>query len=427
VSSQSELLYLLLPVVLLFTGVPIFIILLATAFVALFLSDVTPSIAQTVMFGSLGSFPLLAIPFFILAGEIMGRGGIARRLIDWVLALIGGIPGSLGVATIASSELFGAMSGSAVGTLAAVGQLLFPALRANGYDNRFAVSLIASSGAIAIVIPPSIAMIIYGITAQVPLKSLFIGGILPAFFIGAVDTVYVLYYARAHRIAIVPQENRPDIWLATKNAGWALGTILVIFGGIYGGIFTATEAAGIAVFYSAFVAKFIYREVTWKQLWGISAGAATLTAQILLIVATAGVFSWVLTTNGIAARVVDAIIAMHAGRALTLLFMNILLLLAGSFLEPPAAILIFVPLLLPVATAISVDPIHFGVIFAVNLSLGMYMPPFGLNIFAANMIFKRPIGEIYSGVVPFLIINFAALMVITYTPQLSMTLVHLLH
>ncbi len=318
------------------------------------------------------------------------------------------------------------MSGSAVGTLAAVGQLLFPALRKNGYDDRFAVSLIASSGAIAIVIPPSIAMIIYGITAQVPLKSLFIAGILPAFFIGAVDTIYVLYYAHSHKISIVPQESRPNIWLATKNAGWALGTILVIFGGIYGGIFTATEAAGVAVFYSAFVAKFIYREVTWKQLWDISARRCDLDRADPADRRHGGVFSWVLTTNGIATRVVDGIIALNAGPALTLLFMNLLLLLVGSFLEPPAAILILVPLLLPVATKFGVDPIHFGVIFAVNLSLGMYMPPFGLNIFAANMIFKRPIGEIYSGVVPFLILNFLALMVITYVPQLSMALVHLL-
>jgi C4-dicarboxylate transporter DctM subunit len=421
--GQTQSLFLILPLVLLFLGAPIFLILLTTALVTLFLSDMPPSVVQTVMFGSLGSFPLLAIPFFILAGEIMGRGGIAKRLVDWVLAMVGGVRGSLSLATIVSSELFGAMSGSAVGTLAAVGRLLFPALRTNGYGDRFSVSLIASSGAIAIVIPPSIAMIIYGVTAQVPLKTLFTAGILPALFIGVIDAIYVLAYSHMKRIPILSKAYRRNFWAATKDAGWALGTIFVIFGGIYGGIFTPTEAAGVAVVYSALVARFIYREVSWRDLWNIAGSAATLTAQILLIVACAGVYSWVLTTSGIPGRVVDYITALHAGPVITLLMMNVVLLLVGSFLEPPAAILILVPLCLPLAKAIGVDAIHFGVIFAVNLSIGMYMPPFGLNIFAANLIFKRPIGEIYRGLVPFLIINLVALMVITYVPAISLALV----
>jgi C4-dicarboxylate transporter, DctM subunit len=421
---MSGFIYVAIPLIMLFMGAPIFLLLLTTSLVVLFTSDMSPRVLQTIMFGSLGSFPLLAIPFFILAGEIMGRGGIARRLVEWVLALIGGVQGSLGIATIASSELFGAMSGSAVGTLAAVGRLLFPALRQNGYDNRFAISLITSSGAIAIVIPPSIAMILYGVTAQVPLNRLFTAGILPALFIGLLDIIYVIYYARTQSVPILSREHRHNIWRATKDASWALGTIVVIFGGIYGGVFTPTEAAGVAVFYSAFVALFVYREINWRDFWSISSSAALLTAQILLIVACAGVFSWVLTTSGIPAFLVDAIVALHAGPVVTMFLMNLFLLLVGSFLEPPAAILILVPLVLPVAHSIGVDPIHFGVIFAVNLSLGMYTPPFGLNIFAANMIFGRPVSEIYRGVVPFLIINFIALMVITYVPQLSLILLH---
>jgi C4-dicarboxylate transporter DctM subunit len=424
---MSGLIYIAIPLVMLFLGAPIFLLLLTTSLVVLFTSDMSPSVIQTIMFGSLGSFPLLAIPFFILAGEIMGRGGIARRLVEWVLSLIGGVQGSLGIATIVSSELFGAMSGSAVGTLAAVGRLLFPALKQNGYDNRFAISLITSSGAIAIVIPPSIAMILYGVTAQVPLQKLFTAGILPAVFIGFIDILYVLYYAHGQRLPILSREHRQSMWRATKDAAWALGTIVVIFGGIYGGIFTPTEAAGVAVFYSAFVALFVYREINWRDFWAISSSAAILTAQILLIVACAGVFSWVLTTSGIPAHLVDAIVAMNAGPLVTMFLMNLFLLLVGSFLEPPAAILILVPLVLPVAHSIGVDPIHFGVIFAVNLSLGMYTPPFGLNIFAANMIFRRPVGEIYGGVIPFLIINFIALMIITYVPELSLFLVRISH
>jgi len=216
--------------------------------------------------------------------------------------------------------------------------------------------------------------------------------------------------------------SRGNLWTSTKDAGWALGTILVIFGGIYGGLFTPTEAAGVAVVYAIIVTRFIYREITWRGLWNIAGASALLTAQILLIVAAAGVYSWVLTTSGIPARIVDAITALHAGPVLTLLLMNIIFLLIGSFLEPPAAILILVPLCLPVAKAVGVDPIHFGVIVAVNLSIGMYTPPFGLNIFAANMIFKRPITEIYRGLLPFLVINIFALMIITYVPSISMLL-----
>jgi C4-dicarboxylate transporter DctM subunit len=421
-TSSTQLLLVVIPVALLFLGTPIFLILLVTAVVTLFLSDTPPEVLQTVMFGSLGSFPLLAIPFFILAGEIMGRGGIARRLVEWVLTFVGGVRGSLGLATIASSELFGAMSGSAVGTLAAVGRLVFPSLQENGYGPRFAVSLIASSGAIAIVIPPSIAMIIYGITAQVSLQSLFTAGILPAILIGCLDAIYVVFYARKIHVPVMTKASRGSLWTSTKDAGWALGTILVIFGGIYGGLFTPTEAAGVAVVYAIIVTRFIYREITWRGLWNIAGASALLTAQILLIVAAAGVYSWVLTTSGIPARIVDAITALHAGPVLTLLLMNIIFLLIGSFLEPPAAILILVPLCLPVAKAVGVDPIHFGVIVAVNLSIGMYTPPFGLNIFAANMIFKRPITEIYRGLLPFLVINIFALMIITYVPSISMLL-----
>lgn len=421
-SGWVQLLLVIVPLALLILGTPIFLILLVTAVVTVSLSDTPPDVLQTVLFGSLGSFPLLAIPFFILAGEIMARGGMALRLVNWVLTLVGGVRGSLGLATIASSELFGAMSGSAVGTLAAVGRLVFPALQKNGYGERFGVSLIASAGAIAIVIPPSIAMIIYGVTAQVSLQSLFTAGILPAMLIGVIDAIYVVYHAKRIKVSVLTKTDRGSLWQATKNAGWALGTIVVVFGGIYGGLFTPTEAGGVAVVYAIVVTRFIYREVSWRDLWKIANTSTVLTAQILLIVAAAGVYSWVLTTSGIPVRIVDAVSSMHAGPVVTLLLMNAIFLLTGSFLEPPAAILILVPLCLPVAKAVGVDPIHFGVIVAVNLSIGMYTPPFGLNIFAANMIFKRPVLEIYRGVLPFFVINLVALMIITFVPSISLVL-----
>ena len=315
----QQALFVVVPIVLLVLGFPIFLILLTSALVILLVAtSMPPNVVQTVMFGSLGSYPLVAIPFFILAGEIMGQGGIAKRIVAWVLSIVGGVRGSLALATIGSSELFGAMSGSAVGCVAAVGRLLFPALRDNGYGDRFAVSLITSSGAIAIIIPPSIAMIIYAVTAQQSLTILFTAGIIPAILIGLMEAAYVLVYARIKIVPITTKARWKNIAFATKDAVWALGTIAVIFGGIYGGIFTPTEAAGIAVVYSAFIAKFVYREVTWQDLGRIVMSAASLTTQILLIVAAAGVYSWLLTTSGIPQHVVDFIRALDAGPVATL-------------------------------------------------------------------------------------------------------------
>ena len=423
---MSHILFIVLPIVLLVLGLPIFLVLLTTGLFILLTSGTPAGVVQTVLFGSLGSYPLVAIPFFILAGEIMGQGGIAKRIVAWVISIVGGVRGSLALATIASSEIFGAMSGSSVGCVAAVGRLLFPALRDNGYGDRFAVSLIACYGAIAIIIPPSIAMIIYAVTAQQSLTVLFTAGIIPAIMIGVMEAAFVLVYARIKVVPVTDKTRWKNIAAATKDAGWALGTIGIIFGGIYGGIFTPTEAAGIAVVYSVVIAKFVYREITWPDLGRIVMSAANLTTQILLIVAGAGVYSWLLTTSGIPQQLVNYISALDAGPVVTLLLMNIILLFVGSFLEPPAAILILAPLCVPVAEAMHISPIHFGVIFAVNLSIGMFMPPFGLNIFAAHLMFKMPITKIYKGVIPYLVINLIALMIITYVPIVSMALPNLL-
>src|SRR5215475_5486343 len=262
--------YFVLPVILLCLGFPIYLILLLVALIAvLFFADVPLTTIQTTMFGSLDSFPLLAIPFFILAGEIMGQGGIAKRVIVWVTALTGSSRGSLPVTTIVSSELFGAMSLTSVGTVAAVGRLVFPALRAGGYSDRFTVSLIASSGAIAVVIPPSIAMILYSMSAQQSAVALFTAGILPSLLLGLVDSAYVILYSRSRQVAVGEKASWRQIWAATKEAGWALGTPFVIFGGIYGGVFTPTEAAGVAAVYSLVVTMFIYRDIGWRDLWRI--------------------------------------------------------------------------------------------------------------------------------------------------------------
>ena len=415
--------YFVLPAVLLVLGLPIFLVLLVTCLVIiLFVADVPTDAVQTFMFGSLDNFPLLAVPFFVLAGEIMAQGGIARRVVLWVVSLIGGVRGSLGVTTVAASELFGAMAHTAVGTVVAVGRMIYPSLRENGYNERFAVGLIASSGAIAVVIPPSIAMILYSLSAQQSAVALFTAGILPSLLLGFVDALFVMSYARIKRVPLTSRGHWKAVWASTKDASWSFGTVVVIFGGIYGGIFTPTEAAGVAVIYSLFVTMVVHREVGLPELWRIIQSAVFLISQILMIVTAAGLYSWLLTTSGIPQQIIADINAAHMPPWALLLSINLVLLVMGSFLEPPAAILILTPLLLPVVQDIGVSPIHFGIIMAVNLSIGMYAPPFGLNLFASQAVFHAPLGTIYRGVLPFLLINFATLMVITYVPSISLVL-----
>jgi len=413
-----------LPVLGLILGFPIFLILLVTSIVAVLTvsSDIPTDAIQTYMFGSLDNFPLLAVPFFVLAGEIMAQGGIARRIIAMVMAIVGGVRGSLAVTTVAASELFGAMSHTAVGTVVAMGRMIYPSLKDGGYNERFAVGLIASSGAIAVVIPPSIAMILYAVSAEQSAVQLFTAGILPSLLIGVIDAAFVIAYARIKGVPLGVKAHWDTIWKTSKDASWSIGSLAVIFGGIYGGVFTPTEAAGVAVVYSLFVTMVIYREVDLRRCWQILLNSAFLISQILLIVTSAGIYSWLLTTSGIPQQIVASIDALHMSKWELLLILNLGLLLAGSFLEPPAAILILTPLLLPIVRAVGVNPIHFGIIVAVNLSLGMYTPPFGLNLFSSQAIFNAPLSRIYLGVLPFLVLNFAALLIITYIPAISMVL-----
>jgi C4-dicarboxylate transporter DctM subunit len=412
-----------LPAILLILGLPIFLVLLVTCLVAaLFIADVPTEAVQTYLFGGLDNFPLLAVPFFVFAGEIMAQGGIARRIVAWVVSLIGGIRGSVAVTTVAASELFGAMAHTAVGTVIAVGRMIYPSLRENGYNERFSVGLIASSGAIAVVIPPSIAMILYSVSAQQSAVALFTAGILPSLLIGLIDAVYVMGYAWAKRLPLTARARWEAIWATTKEASWSLGTIVVIFGGIYGGVFTPTEAAGVAVIYSLFVTMVVHREVDFRKLWTIIQSSVFLIAQILMIVTVAGLYSWLLTTSGMPQAIVAHVQSLHLPPWALLLCINIILLIMGSFLEPPAAILILTPLLLPLIQAVGMSPIHFGIVMTVNLSIGMYTPPFGLNLFASQAVFQTPLANIYRGVLPFLAINFFGLMLITYIPAISLVL-----
>jgi len=424
---MAVLVLIVLPIGLLLLGVPIFVALIAAASVGVVALNIgTMDPIHSALFGGLDNFPLLAVPLFIFAGEIMGRGGIARRLVEWVLSVVGGVRGSLALATLASSELFGSMSGSSVGCVAAIGRLMIPELTRRGYTSVFSGSLIASCGAIATIIPPSITMIIYGVAAQQSVPKLFLAGIVPGILIGVLVSIYLLIYARINLVPLTDPLRWRNVWQSTRDAAWSVIAPVVILGGIYGGIFTPTEAAGIACIYAVIIARFVYREMTWFELWHTAVNSARVIAQIMVIVSAAGAYSWVVTTSGFPNLLVETIAGLQLEKWSLLLIINVVLLFIGTVLEPPAAILILTPLLAPLVAQAGVDPIHFGIIFTVNLAVGMFVPPFGLNLFATHALFGIPLGQLYRGVAPFIAIYLVALALITYVPWITLVPLRLL-
>jgi C4-dicarboxylate transporter DctM subunit len=414
----------LVPVGLLLLGFPIFIILLVTsALILMFFMNVPFTAVHQVMFGSVDKFALMAVPFFIFAGELMGRGGISKRIIDWVMSIIGGMRGSLPLTTVGTCTIFGAISGSSPATVAAVGRLMYPPLRQKGYDEKFSTGLLTSSGAIAIVIPPSISMILYGASAEQSVALLFVAGIFPGLLMAALMASYIYIYAARKGIREGQPFELARFLSASKSGVWALGTPFIILGGIYAGVFSPTEAAGIACVYAIIVTRFIYGDISWRGLWDVGVSSMYLTAQVLIIVAGAGVFSWLLTVSGIPQAAVEAIRSLEVPPWVILMVINVFLLIVGCLLDPGSAILVLTPLLAPIAAAIGVDLIHFGIIMTVNLAIGMFTPPFGLNIFVAQALFRAPLSSIYPGLVPFIVINIIALAIVTYVPELSLWLI----
>ena len=423
---MNVLLIVVLPALLLVMGVPIFVVLLAAALGGIVLSGNPIQALHSAMFGNLDIFPLLAVPLFIYAGDIMSRGGIARRLIELILSLVGAVRGSLGIATIAACEVFSVMSGSSVACVAAIGKLTIPALKKNGYGDVFSVSLVTATGVIDVITPPSITMIIYGIAAQQSVPQLFLAGFPAGILIGVALALYVVWYARVQKIPITAPAQRKDIITHLKDSIWSLLAPIVILGGIYGGLFTPTEAAGVACIYAIVVSMFIYRELTWQQLWVITVESSALIAQILIIVGAAGAFAWLITTSGFPATLIAAVDHLGLQTWVLLIVINCILLFVGSVLEPPAAILLLTPLLTPIVYQAGIDPIHFGIIVTVNLAIGMFMPPFGLNLFASHALFGTPLPKLYRGVLPFLVIYLIMLVLITYVPAITLTPLRLL-
>lgn len=417
-----------IPVVLLLAGVPIFLVLLtASAATVMFVMNVPIAVLHQTMFGALDSFALLSVPFFIFAGELMGRGSVAARIVDIMRASTGHLKGSLPLATVGTSAVFGAMSGASAATVATVGQLMLPPLKERGYPDDFRAGLITAVGAIDIIIPPSVPLIIYAAAASESVPKLYAAGILPGILIAAILAVYVLWYARRRNISDGQSFSLRFLLASFRRGLWALGAPIIILGGIYGGFVSPTESAALACVYAAFVTRFIYRELSWTDIIDCATRTVTLTAQILLIVACANVFGWILTVHQIPLALVELVQGWQLSPWTILLVLNIVFLVVGCFIDPLSAILVLTPLLMPLIKAAGIDPVHFGIVITTNLAIGMFHPPFGLNIFVTQSLFKFPLQVIYKGIVPFLYLYLLALALITYVPWLSMALVRLIY
>jgi C4-dicarboxylate transporter DctM subunit len=418
----------LLAAALLLLNFPIFAVLLLSSLVALALtSDVPFDIVTQTLFGSIDKFALMAIPFFIFAAIVMDRGGMSRRLIGWVEAVFSSFKGGLGLTTVASCEVFGCISGSSPATVVAVGSLLFPALVKNGYGRPFSLGLVTASGAIAILIPPSIAMIIFATITNVSVGALFMGGIGAGLAFGACLGAYVLYHAYRHRIGTVGRFQWGVLLARTREASWAIGMPLLILGGIYTGVFTPTEAAGVSAVYAIVVAMFVYREMSWAELMKAAVESAVLTAEIMIIIAASGIFSWLLTISQAQLGLSQFFSTYASHPVVVLLLINMVLLIAGMFIDPNSAQVILIPLLFPIALAAGVDPVHLGVIVTLNLAIGMYTPPFGLNIFVSGGVLQASYRELVVAVMPFIAVSIVGLALITYVPSISLLIPHLVY
>ncbi len=410
-----------LPVSLLLLGFPIFLVLLTAVMAALLLFMHIPlAVLHQTLFGAVNSYTLLAVPFFILTGELMGRGSVAQRLVNFVNAGVGTLQGGLGVTTVCSSALFGAMSGLSAASVATIGRAMLPALLKAGYPLKFSAGLLTAMGAIDVVIPPSIPLLVYGTAAQQSVPRLYAAGVLPALLLTLLLCCYVVWFCRRNGIAAAGHFTFRGLWDATLRGSTALGAPIIIFGGIYGGVFTPTEAAAVACVYACLVPLLIYRELGWRDVFDCAEVTAVFTGQILVIVACAILFGWVLTVNQIPATLTAWMVGMHLPLWTTMLAINLLLLLVGSFMDGISAILLLSPLLVPLVTTLGVDPVHFGIIFVVNLGIGLFHPPFGINIFVAQTVLRLPLEMIYRGIIPFVFLYLLGLAIITYVPAVSL-------
>lgn len=374
------------------------------------------------MFIAIDKYPLAAIPFFILAGNLMDVGGISRRLVEFAKSIIGGVQGGLAASCVLTCMIFAAVSGSSVATTFAIGAILIPAMIKHGYPRPFAASLQASAAELGVIIPPSIPMILYGVSAEVSIGELFLAGFGPGLLIGGALIVTVLVWARLKGYGRNDGDDRLGFLTATRRAALALMMPVVVLGGIYGGVFTPTEASVVSVAYAVVVGMFVYKELTLAALWPVLRKSVISSSVIMFIIAAAGLFSFLISRAGVPEALGAWLKEILTSPMLFLLGVNAALFVIGMFIETSAAIIILAPILAPIAVHFGIDPVHFGTIMVVNLALGMITPPFGVNLFAACTVAKLSVDRIIRPLLVFVGVILACLMLVTYLPQISLFL-----
>lgn len=412
---------------LLFLGVPVAIALgLSSTIAILWTGDLPMLIVGQKIVTSVDLFPLMAIPFFILAGVLMELGGISQRLINLANAITGHLPGGLALVAVVTSMFFAAVSGSSAATVAAIGSILIPAMINRGYHRNFAGGIQAISGELGVIIPPSIPMILYGVTTSTSIRDMFIAGIIPGILIGITLLIAVFVIAKVRGYQAETGITWADRRKAFVQAIIPLMMPVIILGGIYGGIFTPTEAGAVAVAYAFIVGVFVYKEIKWKEVIPLLGRSVITSAIILFIIANAGLFGWILSREGVPQMVASFFAGLSDSPVVFLLIINALLLIVGMFIETSVSIILLAPLLAPVAMQMGIDPVHFGIIMIVNLAIGMCTPPLGVNLYISCEIAKINIIQITKGIIPLLLVMIFNVLLLSYVPWFSMWLVELL-
>ena len=379
------------------------------------------------MINACDSFPILAVPVFILAGDLMGAGGVSKRILDVCNVFFGRITGGLAIVTVLVCMFFAAVSGSGPATVAAVGAMVIPTMIELGYSRSFALALVATAGTIGVIIPPSIPMVLYSVSTGSSVVSLFMAGIIPGIFIGCMLMLYAYVFSKKHGYTSTKEPfDKAKALKAVWEAKWALINPFIILGGIYFGIFTPTEAAAVAVLYAFICGAFIHKELNGKLLFKTIATSCCTTGTILVILSCASAFSKVLTVEQIPQLITETIIGITDNKIILLLIINLLLLIVGCFMDQTPSILILAPILLPVATSIGLDPIHFGLIMVANLAIGFITPPLGMALFVAARVGNCKLEVVLKGIIPFIMIMIGCLLVLTFIPEISMFIPNLL-
>ena len=409
-------------------GVPVAVSLGAsTVLTMLLFTDLDVAAMPQLIFDGINKFALMAIPMFILAGNLLSKGGSARRIIDFAKSMVGHLPGGLPMSSIFACVIFAAVSGSSPATVVAIGSIMFTAIKEAGYPKEYAVGGITTAGSLGILIPPSVVMIVYGVTSNASIAELFMAGVVPGLMLGGMMIAQTYFGAKRLGFKATTPEPWSERIKKFFRAFWALLIVVVVIGGIYGGIFTPTEAAAASAIYALIISLFVYKDIKFKDLWDICLESAITTAMIFFIIANAVVFAYLLTSENIPQTIADSILAANIGKIGFLIIVNVLLFIMGQFMEPSSVVMIMVPLLLPIATALGVDPVHFGILLIVNMEIGMITPPVGLNLFVASGLTGMNLKDVIVSCLPWTLTLFIGLILVTYIPEISLWLPNLMY